>query len=377
MERGYFNFRTQVAGGRRQEQQFLHRWWQFYSGDSHWAPPYYPALRGALESDHLRRCQPAYLTLEALPRSVAGEQQPAGPGQPLMAVDWEKVVATAAVLHDPRQRAALLTFLRCANDRQTLRQLLERAADEGQTLSFLGPVNLSPYLGAGVLASHWNETPPSGAPYAPPYLAELLGSIMELAAETRLYHLPVPEVSVAGNAGTATLSPLRPSRLAGDLLPLVSAIYRNQSIFAPLDAVEAAFLLDWWAALVPLTGWLAEVEGRPAGFVLLQPDIGPWLQRANGGRRIWRRWRLQRAGKQARRGRILLGGVAPDNRRRGIGGQLLAASLQSATSAGWQSLVIGPVAEKSAAAALLEKAGAEPRQRYQLFRWQAASEGWW
>lgn len=377
MERGYFNYRTVVAAGRFQERRFLAQWWPFYAGDPHWVPPYFPALRSALNSDHVRRCQPTYLSLEALPRPAGGGRPIAGAGQPLMGVDWERPVATTVVLRDPRQRETLLALLRCANDRETLRRLLERAAAESESSTFLGPVALSPYLGAGALASHWSETPPLDTPYAPPYLAELMDGAMELAAETRLYHLHASTGGTGVREGPAMLHPLEPARLAGDLLPLLAAVYRGEGPFAAPDAVEATFLLDWWGALAPLAGWLAEVEGQPAGFVLLQTDIGPWLQRARGGRRLWQRPWLRRVNKQANRGRVVLGGVAPEFRRRGIGRQLLAASVQSAAAAGWETLLAGPVAEQSAAAALLREAGGESRQRYQLFRWQAVSVGWW
>ncbi len=377
MEAGYFNFRTVVSTGRLQERRFLAQWWQFYAADPHWAPPYYPALRAALSSEHVRRCRPTYLSLEALRRPASG-QPTAGPGAPLMDMGWEKTVATTAVLRPPHQREALLGLLRCANDEATLHQLLDRAAAESEATSFLGPVALSPYLGAGALASHWSETPPLDTPYAPPYLAELLGEVMEPAVETRLYHLRAPAGRAKAADGPATLHPLEPARLAGELLPLVAAVYRDNGFAAP-DAVEMAFLLDWWGAPAPLSGWLAEVDGRPAGFALLQPDVAPRLQRARGGRPLWRRLWLRLAAGQAERARVVLGGVAPEFRRGGIGRQLLGASLQSAADAGWKTLLAGPAAEQSAAAALLQSAGAQPRQHYQLFRWQAVSVGggWW
>jgi GNAT superfamily N-acetyltransferase len=294
-----------------------------------------------------------------------------------MGVDWERPVATTAVLQDPRQRSAFLSLFNCANDAPALEQLLERAAGEGEASSILGPVALSPYLGAGVLASHWSETPPLDTPYAEPYLAELLSDLMEPAAETRLYQLPASTQRTHEWRRPAMLRPLEPAHLAGELLPVLSSVYGGEGQFAAPDAAETRLLLDWWGALAPLSGWLAGIEGRPAGFVLLQPDISPWLQRARGGRRPWQRLWLRQAKLRASRGRVVLGGVLPDFRRRGIGRQLLAASVQSAEAAGWQTLLVGPLAEQSAAGALLLEAGAEPRQRYQLFRWQAVSEGWW
>jgi GNAT superfamily N-acetyltransferase len=377
MEPGYFNHRAYIATRGAAKKRFLAHWRQFYAGDRHWIPPHHPALSTALRSEHVQRSEPVYLHLEALPRLDKGRQQMPGPGQALLHSIWERPVATAALLNDRRQHATLLALFRCVNDRTTLVRLLERAGDEESQGTLLGPVALSPHLGAGVLASHWSETPPLHTPYAPPYLAPLLEEVMELAAESHLYHFDVGAINVREEAGPARLEPLDPARLSTDLAPLFAQVCGGGGLFAPPDATEVAFMLAWWGSLLPLSGWLATVGGEPAGLVLLQPDGGGWLQRAGGGRRLWWRWWLQAGGKQASRGRLLAGGVLPALRRQGIGRQLLAAARQSAAAAGWRSLVAGPVLDGSEAAAFLTAAGGEARQRYQLFRWQSRSDGWW
>lgn len=376
METGYFNHRAYIATRGAEKKGFLAHWRQFYAGDRHWIPPHHAALRTALRSEHVQRSEPVYLHLEALPRLDKGRQQIPGPGQALLHGICERPVATAALLNDQRQRATFLALFRCVNDRTMLVRLLERAGEAAGPGSLLGPVAFSPYLGAGVLASHWSETPPLHTPYAPPYLAPLLDEVMERTAESHLYHFDVSAMSALEDAGPAQLEPLNPARFTADLTTLFAQVY-GDGLFAPPDATEAAFLVAWWGSLLPLSGWLATAGSRPAGFVLLQPDGGPWLQRAGGGRRLWWRWWLQAGEKRASRGRLLAGGVLPALRRQGIGRQLLAAAQQSAAAAGWRSLVAGPVLDGSDAATFLAAAGGEARQRYQLFRWQSRSDGWW
>jgi GNAT superfamily N-acetyltransferase len=374
METGYFNYRANVAMGWGERRRFLRHWWQFYSGDPHWVPPYFPALRRALASQYVERLDPQFLHLEALPRPDRWQQQLPGPGHAVLHGIWERPVATAALLAGAQQTTTLLSFLRCVNDEATLQQLLELAAETSGTQNLLGPVAPSPYLGAGVLASHWSETPPLHTPYAPPYLADVLGEVMELVAESHLYHFRLP---ARADTGAGEVAQLAPARLAGDLLPLFSQIMADAGHFAPPDAAEATFLLDWWGSVLPLHGWLALVNGEPAGFVVYQADGAAWLRRAGGGRYLWQRLWLRLASKRATQGRVLAGGVLPGWQGVGIGRQLLAAALQSATEAGWQKLLVGPVWQASRAEALLAAAGGEARQRYQLFRWQGRSESWW
>jgi ribosomal protein S18 acetylase RimI-like enzyme len=376
MEAGYYNHRAYTASGRT-PRQFLAIWRRFYDGDRHWVPPYFPALRGALRSAHVARSQPVYLHLEAMPRLDDGPALMPPPGQALLHGGWERPVATVALFNDPRQRATLLGLFRCANDRATLLRLMERSGEEGSQSRLLGPVSLSPYLGAGALASHWNEIPPLHTPYAPPYLAGLMDGEMELARESRLYYLAVGGAGLDDVDGPALLQPLPPEQLAAALSQLFAQVYAGDALFAPPDEEESDFLLAWWGSWLPLSGWLASVDGEPAGFVLLQADGAPWLQRAGGGHRLWRRLWLLAGSKDAERGRLLAGGVLPAWRRQGIGRQLLTAALGSARAAGWHTLIAGPVVEESAAAALFSAAGGEARQRYHLFSWQAQSSGWW
>ena len=181
-----------------------------------------------------------------------------------------------------------------------------------------------------------------------------------------LYHLPVPG-SVPPLVDTpAELVPLEPTRLAGELRPLLVAACENEMGFAPPDNAEATFMLRW-LGIAPLTGWLAQVEGRPAGFVLVQPDLAPLLHRSRGGRgRLWRSWFTLAKGWRMRQGRLLLGAVLPEYRRQGIGRQLLQQVLTAAGAHDWEQVSVGPLLEESAAALLLQRFGARPRQTYLL-----------
>lgn len=382
MNAAYFNFRETEAAGRWDRRAFFNVWWRFYEGDPHWTPPYYPALRDTLTppyDPYLQRRDPRLFYLEAVSRPAGGGQ----PGQPLPVSAWERPVAAAVTLRAAGGNVHL-ALPRCANDKGALRQLLERAA-EGGGGTLIGPTHLSPYLGAGALDSHWNVRPPLHTPYNPPYFCDLLRSVMEPVTRSRLYYLDAPletrpagPVEPAEPAGPASLVPLEPERLADDLLPLLEAACAPWQAFAPPDAAEARFLLGWMAQW-PLCGWVALMDGQPAGFVLLQADGAATMQRAGGGRALWRRlWlRWAVASKGAMAGRLLFGAVLPAWRGRGVGAQLLAAARATAEEAGWQALSIGPIPEGAPAVGFLEAHGARPQQAYQLYRWRVPGGGLW
>ena len=392
----YYNHTFHLAGDRWGRASFAGAWWRLYAGDPRWVPPYYPALRRDLDaarSPHLARLAPTLLRAEAIARPTAppsrGRQSDSlwtGAGGLVM----DETVAAAVLLCDPRRgdRAGYLALLHCVNDLPTLARLLDRALEEMAPHGcrrLLGPVGLSPHLGSGLLEDSWDELPPLHTAYNPPYLPDLAALALTRVSTTRLYHLPVPpdpaDVTAASDApGPATLRPLDPLELFGP--PAASGLAASLLVeacsatgvpgAAPPDAAEAAYLLralrpSGW----PLSGWLAEVAGRPVGFVLVQPDLSPLLHRAGGARRaLWRLWlaRATRRPHAVRAGRLLYGAVLPDYRGRGIGRRLLHQALAAARDNGWTALNAGPFAPDAAAAAFLQHHGAEPRQAYGLYQ---------
>jgi GNAT superfamily N-acetyltransferase len=159
-------------------------------------------------------------------------------------------------------------------------------------------------------------------------------------------------------------------RLAGDLLPLLAAALTPDESFPAPDRLEAQALIDWLQTTVIPEGFLATMDGAPAGFILMQPDLAPLLRRSRGGRGwLGRGYLTWRKGAAATAGRLLLGAVGKEWRRRGIGLQLWRHALAVAQGRGWRTLTCGPVPLDSAAAAFLERQGARAQQRYITYSW--------
>lgn len=381
----YFNFRSELAQGRWDRAGFLRKWWRMYADDSRWAPPAWSQLRQALVSKripHLERSQPRFIMVEALPRrgrSHAGGGALTTINQGLV---MEEPVAAAVVLIDPRRSdsAAYLSLLHVANNGESLERLLKAVREQvghRDVRRLILPVGLSPYLGTGVLQSHFHRVPPLHAPYAPPYAPELFASVCRplgrgllLAAE--------PGTGRDGERsgpGPAQVQPMDPNRLASDLLPLFAQTAPGWAVFPRPDELEARFLL-WWILRRPALAWVAELDGEPVGYLLAQPDGSEPLCRSKGGRSLLARVQLQILEmRQPRSLRILSMGVDPAYRRRGIGRQLwqqmLAAGRRGDLETGWRSVTAGPLpSTERAGLGFLTALGLSSRETYLLHRYE-------
>ena len=390
----YFNYSlhaADAAGASYWERRaFVNAWWPIGQDDERWTPPHYRTFRRELDprrNTHLARLGAALVHVEALYRTGLRRARTDQQEIPLTSV-LDKPLAAAVALFDPRRgdATAYLSNLKLADDDEAFDRLydhLVEALADVDVHRLVGPVGLSPHLGRGVLIDSWDAWPPQHTPTNPPYLPELLERRGRVAQVGRLYRVAVGE-EVAGRkdaeATGAVVQPFDVARLAGELLPLLAAAVDDGSGFAPPDAAEAAYLLR---AMGPgAFGGLAEVDGAPAGFVLLAPDAAGRLRAARGGRPLWGRAVLALGGgRPTVAGRLLSGGVLPGWRGRGVGAELWAWALAAARSRGWRTLSTGPIWSprrssrvlapdpEPAAVAFLTARGAVAGQTYRLYEW--------
>ncbi len=376
----YFNYTTYLPNSWWERRSFLHAWWRLYAGDRQWAPPVYTALSRLVrtaDNPLYVRLSTQMLYMEALPRRDSANTYATNTtmNAPVGAsMTFEEVVSATLIQIDRRREddAAYLGLLRCANDEETLERLLgkafEQVAEQGCSL-LIGPTGILPGWNPGALVNHYHRRPPWHTPYNPPYVGELLASIMEPWLETELYTLevpadlpPSPHRGCAGATGAAAPG-RRPAAAARGKHPPGRSI----SGVRPARSGDPDRLA---AGGAPPEAWLATVDGTPVGFIMLQADLAPLLQRTGGGKR----W-LQRGYLALRRyprmtaGRLLLGAVTPEWRGQGIGLQLWRHALDRARQLRWQTITCGPVVVGSDAAAFLTRQGALAQQRYVTYSW--------
>ena len=301
----------------------------------------------------------AAVLVEALPKSS------------LQGVGVEAPVAAAILRRlDATGEAAGLTMLRVANERRSLEILLDALAEQAHSLgcrSLVGPFEASPYLGQGVLSSHW-RTPPLLTPYNPPYLPELAHGLMTHHRSLSLYRLEID--SHAATLDYRSCEQLQPARLEPRLLPLLRAACEHYADLPPLPAAEVRVI----EALLSPYRWLglvSRVEGQPIGVVLAITAVGRPLRPAGGlrGPAGWPLFR-HRSRRHPAAGRVVLWGVLPEFRGRGFGRRLLAGLTCAAASRGLRELIFGPVPAGSPSAGLLQSLGAEAERSFELFRYE-------
>lgn len=370
----YFNYSLAADKGAWDRRVFLRRMFLLGRSDSRWVPEHAPTLSWALnpaQNAHLARlnCQPVRLeALQRMPHSGANRL----PSQsPSLSTVIEQPVTTAVLQFDSRcGRTALLSLLNCINDSETWHTFLELISEmlfDKQYFRLIGPLGLSPHIGSGLLLDNWHLPPPLHTAYNPPFLVEMIGDKAQPLLTQRLYHLPITQTAVPTPPANLTIQPLDVAQLAHALLPLWQAACANPLGLPLPDAVETRFMLRW-LGVSPLHGWLALHNGRPVGFVLLQPDTAAQLRLARGARLPW--WWLWYGWRQNRpvaNGRLLFGAVLPEWRRQGIGRLLLQQVQHDAHQRGWGSVTVGPLADEATAVHLLRRADAVPQQTYGIF----------
>ncbi len=304
--------------------------YHLYAGDPQWVPP--------LRREERQRWSPAHnasLRARWVRRFVASR--------------GGRAVGRIAAIEDRgfarrwERATGWFGFFECADDPAAARALLGAAACALAARglgAMIGPINLTTHDETGVLVDGF-ETPASMlTPYNPPYYDRLLREAGCVAA--RDYHAyraslagPVSPAmdrlvrAFAAGRGDAGRVRLRALDLrhweaeARTIMALYNAAFGAVWGFVPITWEEfAPRARQFRAFAVPELLPIAEVEGEPAGFALVLPDINVALGRI-GGRLLPFGWlTLLRAVPRIRAARFILLGVRPDCGGRGVGALL-------------------------------------------------------
>ncbi len=199
----------------------------------------------------------------------------------------------------------------------------------------VGPENLTTNDSVGILTSGFCEPPVILMPYNHAYYARLLEAsglrrLTDLVSY-RLWHdrLP-PDTYEKARALEARLGargvvvrPLRFDRFVAELGAL-RHVYNEANAsnwgFVPLDEPTFRHMADDLRQLAGGDGvWLAEERGRLVGFVVCVPDYNQVFRRMKDGRLLpWGWWPLLTGRRSITAMRVMIMGVLPSHRRRGI-----------------------------------------------------------
>lgn len=392
MSHGYFNFRFYEADGRWEAREFWRRWRRLHRNETRWTAPEWSWLGSLIssrgrehpdgetarivgsESTHFFRMEPRFFSAEALPqrRRTSSLSSDTSAGHLQMGPLFEVPVSAGIGLQDPRRPDGIsyLAWIHIANSTDALERFIGLVSEQLQgsgTSSFLLPTSLASGLHGGILQNHFDRPAPQYAPFHPPYAAEIFASVCRPAGRSQIYI--DTEIARNDDTGPARIRPLRVEDLVDNLLDLALQSAAEWGHFPTMDEIELRFLLARFLPWSPF-GWVAEVDGKSVGYLLVQPDYGKALAQSEGGRGFlgWAKLAVFRR-QNPDAGRLLLGGVLPSHRRQGIGRQLWAELRREAHRRSWTEVSAGPFPTGSHGENFCRGMGFQERQSYILYRY--------
>jgi len=322
---------------------------RLYRGDPHWVPP----LRRD-ERARLSRSNPFFAHAEV--RLFLARR------------DGEVVGRIAAIVdrwHLERWRdgAGFFGFFEAVDDEAVARSLFEavRGWLRPQGLRVMrGPFNPSTNDMCGVLTEGFELPPRIMMPYNPSYYPRLferagLRSTHELLAYEVQTPPSLPEAigrvaEAARNRGVRVrcLNPKRLGEEAERFRQVYNAAWAENWGFVPMSEGEA----EWMASqlrqvLVSELALFAECGGRPVGFFLGLPDLNPALRVLGGRITPWGLLRFLLARRRVDMVRVILLGVLPQHRRRGVEALLLQQGHEALRRLGYRGAEVGWILEEN------------------------------
>lgn len=257
-----------------------------------------------------------------------------------------EVVGRIAAIHNRlhnefhADKVGFFGFFESIDDQAVADLLLARAAEwcKARGLDLLrGPASFSTNDECGLLVDGFDKPPTIMTPHNPPYYIGLLEragftkakDLLMLEGGDQTHQVVVPErlnraVSIALQRAGVTLRPLDMKRFKAEVetvKELYNACWERNWGFIPMTEHEIDHLaVQFKPVVVPDQVVFAEKDGKPVGFALALPDFNVVFRRHRSGRMLPAAldllWSLKR--KKITRARVLLLGVLPEYRGKGI-----------------------------------------------------------
>ena len=323
--------RVREARDRRDLKRFIDLPYRLHARDPVWVPP----LRRDVESLLSRTRNPFFEHAEAEYFIAERAGQVVG-----------RIAAISNRLHNETHgdRVGFFGFFETVDDQSVADALLEKAAEWCRARShnvLRGPASFSVNDECGLLVDGFESPPTLMMPHNPRYYVSLLEQAGFAKAKdlwvyqggTEEHYVPVPERLARGTElirqrQGITLRPLNLRDFQGEI-ERIKELYNNAWEknwgFVPMTEHEIDHLAEQFKPVViPELVPMAEKDGKLIGFGITLPDLNVVFRRHRSGRLfpmiLDLLWSLKL--KRIRRARILLLGVLPEYRGKGVDAML-------------------------------------------------------
>jgi GNAT superfamily N-acetyltransferase len=231
-------------------------------------------------------------------------------------------------------------FFEVENNPATARALFDRAVAwlrEKNVKRIVGPENFTTNDSCGLLVDGFNEPATFLMPYNKPYYQSLLldygfQPLMELycyrspiEAWEKAFHRKFEVIEKRLHAAGIFIRPIDFKNFESEIKQLkllYNACNEGNWGFLPLTENEFAYMAKELKEVVEQDSILiAEKHGKPIGYMVAVPDLNQVLGHAKNGRLLWTGWiHLLNWKKKVKKIRVMIMGVLPEYRNRGIDG---------------------------------------------------------
>jgi len=317
------NVKVREVLTRHQLRAFLRVPWKIYSGDPHWVPP-------LIKEQALLFSSPTH------PFRRHAEIAP------FLATIGTKVVGRIAAIVDDNyarhhdRNTGFFGFFECCNDVRVAQRLIHHAKEwlrrRGMD-TLMGPLSPSTNDECGLLIDGFDSDPFLLMAHNPPYYQDLLEQCglekaKDLFANLVVNQGTIPErILRIREAVTRRTSNVNVRRInlkdikhdAALVREIYTEAWQHNWGFVPPTDEEMTFMVTRLKSLVdPDLVLFAEIEGRTVGFALAMPNYNLVFKRLNGRLGIMGFFKFLYYSRKIDEMRIMMLGVRPEYRKRGI-----------------------------------------------------------
>ncbi len=276
-------------------------------------------------------------------------------------------------------------FFECIDDQEAANALIDAARDwlksKGKS-AIRGPLNPSTNHTCGMLADNFDKDPVVMMPYNPPYYLKL----MENAGLTKAKDLVAFE-----RTDKDCFSPRMEKIIARvERNPSVKVRHINMKDFSnEVEIVRTIYNASWshnWGfvpiseaeiqntakslklVVKPEVTSVIEYDGKPAGFSICIPNMNRILKILGGGLNIFKLPKALMTWRNMKDCRMIMLGVHPDYRKKGLELLLIKKVVDDGVKAGWNTAELSWMLEDNLAIiSVIEEAGCHKTKTYRIF----------